>query len=45
MVLLCHVISQGHVLKRSFGFMGRGSSKQITILQSFEAITTLGVAL
>ena len=45
MVLVCQVASQDHMIKRSYDFMGRSLSKQVTILQSLVAITTLLVEL
>ena len=41
MVLICHVISQNHVLKRSFDVMGRRRSWEVTIVQSLVGIGTL----
>ena len=32
MVLVCHVISQENVMKRSYDFIGRTPSRQVTIL-------------
>ena len=40
MVLVCHVISQHHVIKRSYDFMGRNPSKLLTILQRLLAAAT-----
>ena len=41
MILVCPMISQDHVIKRSCYFMGRSLSKQVTILKSVVAIATL----
>ena len=45
MVLVCHVISQDQTIKRLCDFIGRSSSKQVTILQSLVAKATLVVEL
>ena len=43
MVLVCHVILQGHVIKASNDCMGRRSSRQVTILPSLVALGILVV--
>ena len=43
MVLICHVTSQNHVIKRSCDFMCRSLSRQVTILQVLVAIGTVVV--
>ena len=43
MALACHMILQGYMIKRSCNFMDRSPSKQVTILHSYVAITTLVV--
>ena len=43
MVLVCHIISQNHLIKVSFDFMRRSPSRQVSILQKLVAITTLVV--
>ena len=45
MVLFYHLISKDHMIKRSCDFMGKTSSRQVTILQSLVAIATLVVEL
>ena len=45
MLLVCRVISQDSMIKRSCDFMGRIPSKQVTILQSLVAVATLVVEL
>ena len=45
MILVCHVISQDHMIKRSCDCMGRSPLKQVTMLQSLVAIATLLVEL
>ena len=45
MVLVCHVISQSHVMKRSRYYMGRYPSKPVTILQNVVTMATLAVDL
>ena len=43
MVLVCHIISQNHLIKVSYDFMGRSPSRQVSILQKLVAIITLVV--
>ena len=43
MILVCHVILQDHVIKRSCDFMDRSPSRKVTILPSLVAIGTLVV--
>ena len=43
MILGCHVVSQGHVIKRSFDFIGMSPSRYITILPSLVAMGTVVV--
>ena len=45
MVLICHVISQGHVMNWSYELKGRNPSRKATLLQSSVAIATLVVVL
>ena len=45
MVLVCHVISQDHLINGSYDFVGRSTSKQVTTLQNLAAIVTLVVEL
>ena len=45
MVLVCHVISQDHLINGSSDFVGRSTSKQVTTLQNLVAIVTLAVEL
>ena len=40
MVLVCHVISQDHVVKGSCDFMGRSPSNEVPFLPSFVVIGT-----
>ena len=40
-VLVCHVISQDHIIKGSCDFMGRSQSREVTILPNLIAISTL----
>ena len=42
-VLVCHVTSQDHTIKRSYDFMGKSHSKLATTLQSLVAIATVVV--
>ena len=44
-VLVCHVISEDHMIKRSRDFMCRRPLRQVTILQSLVVIATLIVEL
>ena len=43
MALVCHVISEDHVIKGSYDFLGDSSSRQVTIQPSLVAIVTLTV--
>ena len=43
MVLVCQVILQDHMTKRSRNIMGRSPSRLVTILVSFVTITILVV--
>ena len=43
MVLVCHVISQGHLTKRSSNVMGRSLSRYVIILPSLVAIVNVVV--
>ena len=43
MILICQVILLEHMTKRSFDFMGRSPSRQVTITQSLVAIGTVVV--
>ena len=43
MILICQVILLEHMTKRSFDFMGRSPSRQVTIPQSLVAIGTVVV--
>ena len=45
MVLVCHVISQDHLINGSSDFVRRSTSKQVTTLQNLVAIVTLAVEL
>ena len=45
MILVCHAISQDHMMTRSSHFMGRGLSRQVNFLQSLVAIATLLVVM
>ena len=43
MILVCHVIFQNHVIKRSCDFIGRSLSRQVIIVPSLMATETVVV--
>ena len=41
MIFVCHVTLQDHVIKGSCDFINRSLSRQVTIMQSLMAVTTV----